>query len=130
MLITTTPSIEGRSIEQYLGIVTGEAVCGIGILTDLKAGFKDLVGGRVESYEKELETIKNNALVEMIKEGHALAAHAIVGVDIDYLEMGGKYIMVVMSGTAVRIKDWQEKEFPDNFLMPAQNRAVDPEKEG
>ncbi|MBI3039424.1 YbjQ family protein [bacterium] len=118
MLITTTDSIEGQAIEKYLGIVTGEAVFGVGVFADLKAGFSDLVGGRVESYEKELENSKNNALVEMIKEAKILGAHAIVGVDIDYLEFLGKYFMVVVNGTAVILKGFDEGGFPDNFVMP------------
>lgn len=122
MLITTTDCIEGHPVERYLGLVTGEAVFGVSFFSDLKAGIEDMVGGRVESYEKELETAKNNAMVEMIKEADILGAHAIVGVDIDYMEFLGKYFMVVMNGTAVQLKDFQAKQFPDNFVMPAEKR--------
>jgi len=127
MLITTTDSIEGYPIEQYLGLVTGEAVFGVGILANLKADVENMVGGRVESFEKELETVKNNAFVEMIKEGNALGAHAIVGIDIDYLEFLGKYFMVVVNGTAVRLKGYEEKEFPENYMMPTDSTGVKPE---
>jgi len=125
MLITTTDSVEGYPVERYLGLVTGEAVCGISIFSDIKAGFKDMVGGRVESYEKELESAKNNAMIEMIKEGEILGAHAIVGVDIDYMEFLGKYLMVVMNGTAVQLKDFQAKQMPDNFMMPVEKPNSD-----
>ena len=118
MLITTTDSIEGYAIEQYLGLVTGEAVFGVGVFAGIKAGIEDLVGRRVESYEKELEKAKDNALVELIKEGHTLGAHAIVGVDLDYMEFLDKYFMVIMNGTAVTLKGFEEKEFPDNYMMP------------
>ncbi|HEY9070002.1 MAG TPA: YbjQ family protein [Candidatus Ozemobacteraceae bacterium] len=118
MLITTTDHIEGYAVEQYLGIVTGEAVFGVGTLANIAAGFQDLVGRRVESFEKELESVKNVALVEMIKEGKTLTAHAIIGVDVDYNEFLGKYVMVVCNGTAVRLKGFKEKELPDNYLMP------------
>lgn len=120
MLITTTDSIEGHAIEQYLGLVTGEAVFGISFLADLAAGFKDLVGGRVESYEKELETAKNNAMAEMVKEAHILGAHAVVGVDIDYMEFLGKYFMVVMNGTAVKLVGHVEKTIDPNYVMPVE----------
>jgi len=123
MLITTTDNIDGYVIEQYLGLVTGEAVFGVGTLANIAAGFKDLVGRRVESFEKELESVKNVALVEMIKEGKTLAAHAIVGVDIDYHEFMGKYVMVVCNGTAVRLKDFHEKEMPGNYMMPVSNEG-------
>lgn len=118
MLITTTDNIEGYAVDQYLGIVTGEAVFGVGTLANIAASFQDLVGRRVESFEKELESVKNIALVEMIKEGKILNAHAIVGVDVDYHEFLGKYVMVVCNGTAVRFKDFKEKELPDNYMMP------------
>lgn len=123
MFITTTDSIEGRTIEKYLGIVTGEAVFGVGVFAGIKAEIEDLVGKRVESYEKELESAKNNAMAEMIKEGKILGAHAIVGVDIDYMEFLGKYFMVIMNGTAVHLKDYKEEEMPDNYLMPAGGKS-------
>ncbi len=122
MLITTTDNVEGHPIERYLGIVTGEAVFGVGVSANLKAGFTDLVGGRVESYEKELETAKNHAMVEMIKEAQILAAHAVVGIDIDYMEIMGKFFMVVMSGTAVTLKNFEPARFPDNFVLPTEKR--------
>ncbi|HOT27220.1 MAG TPA: YbjQ family protein [Candidatus Ozemobacteraceae bacterium] len=127
MLITTTDNIDGHVIEQYLGLVTGEAVFGVGTLANIAAGFKDLVGRRVESFEKELESVKNVALVEMIKEGKTLAAHAIVGVDVDYHEFMGKYVMVVCNGTAVRLKGFKEKELPDNFMMPITDDSPHPD---
>lgn len=123
MFITTTDSIEGRTIEKYLGIVTGEAVFGVGVFAGIKAEIEDLVGKRVESYEKELESAKNNAMAEMIKEGKILGAHAIVGVDIDYMEFLGKYFMVIMNGTAVHLKDYREGEMPENYLMPAVGKS-------
>lgn len=124
MLITTTDSIEGHPIEQYLGLVTGEAVFGISVFADLKAGFKDLVGGRVESYEKELETAKNNAMAEMIKEAEILGAHAVVGIDIDYMEFMGKFFMVVMNGTAVRLANFADKVIDKEFVMPVEKNPV------
>jgi uncharacterized protein YbjQ (UPF0145 family) len=125
MLITTTDGIDGSSVERYLGLVTGEAVFGVGVFANLKAGLKDLVGGRVESYEKELETAKNHAMVEMIKEAQTLGGHAVLGVDIDYLEFLGKYFMVVMSGTAVTLKGYTEKAMPENYMMPTESGKID-----
>lgn len=125
MLITTTDSIEGHQIDKYLGIVTGETVCSVSFFSDIKAGIEDLVGKRLETYEKELEHAKDNALVEMIKEGEILGAHAVVGVDIDYLEMFGKYIMVVVNGTAVQLKDFKPKEMPTNYMLPAQHTKLE-----
>ncbi|MFZ2955833.1 MAG: YbjQ family protein [Candidatus Ozemobacteraceae bacterium] len=118
MLITTTGGIDGYTVENYLGIVTGEAVFGVSVFADIKAGFKDLMGGHTQSYERELEMAKNHAMVEMIKEAELLGAHAVVGVDIDYMEFLGKYFMVVMSGTGVLLKGFKPVEGPKDFVMP------------
>lgn len=127
MLITTTGGIEGHPVDRYLGIVTGEAVFGVGFLADLKAGFKDVVGGRVESYEKELEAAKDLALAEVTKKSEALGAHAVIGASLSYNEFLGKYFMVVANGTAVLLKDFQEKAFPKDFLMPAVQEDLEKE---
>lgn len=121
MIITTTDSIEGKPAEQYLGVVTGEAVFSVGMFSEMKAGLKaEISGGRVDSFTKELEAAKDQAMVEMIKEANILEAHAVVGVDIDYLEFRDKYLLVIMSGTAVRLKGVKEAEFPENYMMPTE----------
>lgn len=106
MLITTTPSAEGKTINQYHGIVTGEAILGANIFRDFFAGIRDIVGGRSAAYEKELQKARNIALEEMEEKATALGANAIVGVDIDYETVGaqGGMLMVSVSGTAVTLK--------------------------
>ena len=126
MIITTTDCLEEMTVEKYLGIVTGEAVFTLGMFAELKTGIKDLTGGRVDSFTKELEAAKDQAMVEMTKEAKILEAHAVVGVDIDYLEFRSKYLMVIMSGTAVKIKGYKPQEFPENYIMPTEkNRRAD-----
>ena len=108
MIIVTTPSMEGRRIKQYLGLVSGDAILGANIFRDLFAGIRDIVGGRSAAYEKELRTAKRIALVEMMDETTELGGNAIVGVDLDYetIEMGsgGGMLMVSATGTAVVIE--------------------------
>lgn len=103
MIVTTTHSIEGKSIVEYKGIVTGEAILGANIFKDLFAGIRDIVGGRSATYENELRTAKDIALREMQERAQALGATAIVGVDLDYENLGasGGMLMVTASGTAV-----------------------------
>ena len=103
MLITSTPSFEGRSIVEYKGIVTGEAILGANIFRDLFAGIRDIVGGRSAAYERELNRAREIAIQEMTQKAQALGANAIVGVDLDYetIEAGGSMLMVSASGTAV-----------------------------
>ena len=103
MLLTTTPSIEGKKITQYLGIVTGEAIIGANLFRDLFAGIRDIVGGRSGSYEEVLREAKDNALTEMEENARKMGANAIVGIDLDYETVGtnGSMLMVTASGTAV-----------------------------
>ena len=103
MIITTTPSIEGRKIREYRGIVTGEAIMGANIFTDLFAGIRDIVGGRSAAYEKELRNAREMAMSEMAAQAQQLGANAVVGVDLDYEVLGQNngMLMVSISGTAV-----------------------------
>jgi len=105
MLITTTPTIEGRPIHDYRGVVTGEVIIGANFLKDFMAGIRDIFGGRSGSYEKVLIEAKEAALKEMCERAEALRANAVVGVDIDYetIGQGNSMIMVACSGTAVVI---------------------------
>ncbi len=105
MIVTTTPTIEGRTIAEYRGLVTGEAILGANIFKDLFAGIRDIVGGRSGAYEQELAKARTIALREMEALAASLGADAIVGVDLDYetVGQGGSMLMVTASGTAVRL---------------------------
>jgi uncharacterized protein YbjQ (UPF0145 family) len=102
MIITTTPSVEGHPIADYLGIVTGEAIMGANIVRDLFAGITDIIGGRSGAYEAKLADARETALREMQDKASRLGANAVVGVDLDY-EVIGQMLMVSASGTAVRL---------------------------
>jgi uncharacterized protein YbjQ (UPF0145 family) len=103
MIITTTPSVEGRPIRDYLGIVTGEAILGANLFKDFGASIRDVVGGRSAGYEKDLKKARETALAEMQEVAEALGANAIVGVDLDYETLKGSMLMVTASGTAVKV---------------------------
>lgn len=105
MLITTTPTIEGQPVKQYLGVVVGEAVMGANLFKDLFASIRDIVGGRSGSYEKELTRARQIAFNEIANEAQQLGANAVIAVDIDYQVIGdkGSMLMVSISGTAVKI---------------------------
>lgn len=105
MIVTTTPSIEGRPIQAYKGIVTGEAILGANIFRDFFAGIRDIVGGRSASYEKVLADARQTAIDELAERAAALGANAVVGVDLDYEVLGqaNGMLMVSASGTAVVI---------------------------
>jgi uncharacterized protein YbjQ (UPF0145 family) len=105
VVITTSPSVDGRGITAYLGIVSGDAILGANVFKDLFAGIRDIVGGRSAAYEAELKRAKALALQEIEDEAAALGANAIIGLDLDYETVGqnGSMLMVSASGTAVAL---------------------------
>lgn len=103
MLITTTPSVEGRPVQEYLGIVAGETIFGTNIFRDLFASIRDVIGGRSEAYEEVLLKARTEALREIEERAAALGANAIVGLDFSYENVGQSMLMVVATGTAVRL---------------------------
>jgi len=106
IIVTTTPSVEGRRIVRYAGLVTGEAILGANIFKDLFAGIRDIVGGRSATYERELRSARDIAVSELKQAALEVGANAVVGVDIDYETVGGSgsMLMVSVSGTAVVIE--------------------------
>ena len=103
MIITTTPTIEGKRIVEYKGIVFGEVVSGVDFVKDIAASFSNFFGGRSGSYEEELIQARQNAIREMEQRAASLGANSVVGVDIDYEVLGANngMLMVTASGTAV-----------------------------
>ena len=106
MLISTTPTLEGRRIREYRGIVTGEAILGANVFRDFFASIRDVVGGRSAAYEKELRKAREAALAALQDAARELGANAVVGVDLDYevLGTGNGMLMVSVSGTAVVVE--------------------------
>ena len=105
MTLSTTPTIEGRNILEYKGVVTGETIIGANMFKDLFAVIRDIVGGRAGAYEKVLREAKDTSMNEMMQRASQLGANAIVGIDIDYETIGqsNSMLMVAVGGTAVVI---------------------------
>jgi len=103
MILTTTPSVEGKQITKYCGVVTGEAILGANIFKDLFANVQDIIGGRSAAYEAELRKAREIAFREIEQAARDLGANAVVGIDLDYEVVGqsGGMLMVSISGTAV-----------------------------
>ena len=106
MIVTTTPTVEGRTIAEYKGIVFGEVISGVDIFRDIGAGLRNIFGGRSAGYEDELQNARSEALAEMQRRASALGAGAVVGVDVDYEVLGSDngMLMVSVSGTAVTLR--------------------------
>jgi len=103
MIVTTTGSIEGKTVGEYLGVVSGETILGANIFRDIGAQIRNVIGGRTAGYEKELRSARETALKEMQEAAEALGANAVLGVKIDYETVGGSMLMVTASGTAVKL---------------------------
>lgn len=105
MILTTTNTIQGKTVRDYKGIVTGEAIVGANIFRDFFAGVRDIVGGRSSAYEKELQRAREVALGEMSESARLQGANAVVGIDLDYevVGKGGSMLMVTACGTAVTV---------------------------
>jgi uncharacterized protein YbjQ (UPF0145 family) len=106
MILTTTPTIEGRTIVEYKGVVFGEVIAGVDFLRDIAASIRNIVGGRSGSYEEELINAREQAMDEMRQRAQSMGADAVVGIDIDYEVLGSNngMLMVTASGTAVRLR--------------------------
>ncbi|HVE50459.1 MAG TPA: heavy metal-binding domain-containing protein [Casimicrobiaceae bacterium] len=106
MIVSTTPTLEGRRIVRYVGIASGEAIVGANIVRDLFASVRDIVGGRAGAYENVLANARETAITEMRENAERMGANAVVGVDLDYETLGsnGSMLMVCASGTAVLIE--------------------------
>ena len=105
MITTTTHNIEGKSIREYLGVVSAEVIIGANVFKDILGGLRDFFGGRSGTYEKVLDEAKQNAMQELVQKAQAMGANAVVGIDLDFetVGSGGSMLMVVASGTAVRL---------------------------
>ena len=105
MILSTTNNIDGTTVKNYLGIVTGETIIGANIVKDVFASIRDIVGGRSGSYEKVLREAKDTALKEMTENAEKLNADAVIGIDLDYETVGnrGGMLMVTASGTAINL---------------------------
>lgn len=104
--LSTTDSIAGKKVEQTLGIAYGEAILGANIFRDIFASIRNVVGGRVGGYEKEMKSTRDTAMAELTQSAMELGANAIIGVSLDYEVIGsegGSMLMVCATGTAVKV---------------------------
>jgi uncharacterized protein YbjQ (UPF0145 family) len=105
MIVTTTHNVEGRPVQEYLGIINAQSIIGANIFKDFLGGLRDVFGGRSKTYEKVIEQAKEDALRELAEKAQSMGANAIIGVDLDFETIGGSgsMLMVIASGTAVRV---------------------------
>jgi uncharacterized protein YbjQ (UPF0145 family) len=108
MLILTTPTIEGKKIVEYHGLVTGDSLLGANLYKDMFSGVRDVVGGRTSKYEEELKKAREMVRKSMEEKAEEKGANAVVGTRVAYHNLGGTMgntIMVTISGTAVSYRE-------------------------
>ncbi|MGG3939417.1 YbjQ family protein [Anoxybacillus kestanbolensis] len=105
MIVTTTSNIEGKQIEQYLGLVSGEVILGANVVRDFLASITDIIGGRSGAYESKLAEGRDMAVEEMVKKARNMGANAVVGVDLDFETLRDGMMMCIATGTAVKVKE-------------------------
>lgn len=106
MIVTTTQSIDGKKITEYLGIVSGAD-------TYLMGG---LMGGGVTNKGQSIyySSSLSSAVSTMIGAANNLEADAIVGVIINVSSTANGTVAVTVSGTAVKLEDSGfDDELPD-----------------
>lgn len=107
-ILITTESQPDINIQERITIITAECAYGMNIFKDLFAGVRNVVGGRSEAVQSTMRDARNTVLYELKREARLVGANAVVGVDLDYVELaatGSTMLMLVASGTAVRIAD-------------------------
>jgi uncharacterized protein YbjQ (UPF0145 family) len=105
MIVTTTSTIEGKPVQEYLGVINAQSIIGANMFKDIIAGLRDVFGGRSKTYERVLEEAKEDAMRELVEKAQSMGANGIVGVDLDFetVGAGGSMLMVIATGTAVRL---------------------------
>ncbi|WHX41490.1 YbjQ family protein [Mesobacillus sp. AQ2] len=105
MIVSTTSTLQGKEVEQYMGVVSGEAIMGANVVRDFLASVTDVIGGRSSAYENKLAEGREIALREMEDKARRLGANAVIGVDLDFETLREGMMMCIATGTAVRIKE-------------------------
>lgn len=107
MILSTTDSLQGKNIQNYLGIVTAEVVYGSNALRDFFAGIRDVLGGRTAAYERVFEKGQRDALKELEDRAKRLGADAVLGIQVKTdtinIDEHGVLMLITATGTAVKL---------------------------
>ena len=102
-MIVTTDEIQGRQIEEVLGIVMANSVRAKHLGRDIMAGFRNIAGGEITEYTKLLAESRELAMRRMSERAEAMGANAIVGVRFITAGIASGASEILAYGTAVRI---------------------------
>ena len=102
--MTTTSTVQGREVERYISIVSSEVILGANVVRDFMAGITDILGGRSGAYESKLSEGREEALRELEQKARQMGADAVIGIDLDFETLREGMMMVIATGTAVKMK--------------------------
>jgi uncharacterized protein YbjQ (UPF0145 family) len=105
MFLVTTEAVEGRKVEEVLGLVRGNTIRARHVGRDLMAGLRNIVGGEIKEYTRMLTQARDEALSRMVKEAEALGANAVLGVRFTTSQTMSGAAEILAYGTAVRLKE-------------------------
>ena len=107
MILSTTDTLQGVTVKEYMGVVTAEVVYGSNALRDFFAGIRDIIGGRTGAYERVFEKGQKDAMDELAKRAQRLGANAVLGIEIDTgtinVDESGVLLLITATGTAVKV---------------------------
>lgn len=125
--LTSIPSPLGW-VYDTIGLVTAQTVSGTGMFSDVSSAFTDLFGAQSATYNNKLRAAENMCRASLRAQTFKQGGNAIVGVDVDYAEVGGQraMLMVCMTGTAVKVRDMSiiGEEFSRNFAELERQSAI------
>src|SRR5438270_8366078 len=103
MIVTTGNDVEGRGIEQYIGVVRGIVVRSPSIAQGFMGGLKQIVGGNIESYAAVCETARKDAYDRLVQHAEEMGADAVIAMRYDATEFSENVSEVLAYGTAVKL---------------------------
>ncbi len=105
MFLVTTEAVEGRKVEEVLGLVRGNTIRARHVGRDIMAGLRNIVGGEIKEYTRMLTQARDEAISRMVKEAEALGANAVLGVRFTTSQTMSGAAEILAYGTAVRLKE-------------------------
>ena len=103
-IATTTFSVEGFRIVEYLGVVRGVIVRSPTISQGFFGGLRTIVGGQIQEYTQMCEQTRQQATQQMMEHARELGANGVVGIGYDASGIGESATEVLCYGTAVRLE--------------------------
>ena len=105
VLVVTTENIQGKKVTEVKGQVFGVVARSRGLLGNLAASLRTIIGGEIHEYTGLLEDSRRQAIDRMIVNARRMKANAVVMMRFDSGEIGQGVTEIVAYGTAVVIED-------------------------